>query len=199
MSTTGTRRPLSVEIKYEKYILPTVASLLSGGLVVGWFNGRMEMGPRSLGCRSVLADPRKQEMKTNINKYLKKREPFVPFAPSIAVEEAERFIVGYDGNADFMIMAYDATDEAKELIPAVVHVDGTIRPQIVREETNPMFHKLIMEFKKRSGVACLLNTSFNRHGLPIVMTIKDAIEHLEMGCVDILTVGNYLIKRTGRQ
>lgn len=184
-----------VRFSYFTDIDKKAAELLCAGKVIGWVQGRMEMGPRALGNRSVLADPRNPAVKELINKHLKKRDWFVPFAPSIIDEDSYTFIRDFDKDALFMIMAYDAKDEKKSMIPAVVHVDDTIRPQIVKESINPLYWKLIKSFKDISGVGVLLNTSFNRHGLPIVESPKDAIEHLTNANVDILVIGNYVVER----
>ncbi|MFC1644296.1 carbamoyltransferase C-terminal domain-containing protein, partial [Candidatus Omnitrophota bacterium] len=184
------------DIKYSFFddIEKETAKLISEGHVIGWFQGRMEMGPRALGDRSVIADSRNNEIKERINAHLKKREWFVPFAPSVIDEDAARFVKGLKEEAPFMLMAYDAEEETKPLIPAVVHVDGTLRPQIVKKEINPRYWKLINEFKKITGIGVVVNTSFNRHRLPIVESPKDAVEHLLNGHIEKLVIGNYLVE-----
>ena len=117
----------------------------------------MEMGPRALGNRSVIADPRNAAVKELINKHLKKRDWFVPFAPSIIEEDAHKYIKDFNGDASFMIMAYDAQEGNEKSIPAVVHVDGTIRPQIVRPDINRMYWNMIKSFKDISGVGVVLD------------------------------------------
>ena len=173
------------------------AKLLDAGRVIGWFQGRMEMGPRALGNRSVLADPRKNEMKEKINKHLKKREWFVPFAPSVIEEDAGIFVDGLKEDAPFMLMAYDAKEGISDRVPAVVHVDGTLRPQLVKRNINPRYWELINNFKAITGVGLLINTSFNKHGLPVVESPRDAVEHLINGNVDILAMGDYIVERAG--
>lgn len=184
-----------VKAAYFPEIEKKAAQLLSSGRVIGWVQGRMEMGPRALGDRSVVADPRNAAVKELINKHLKKRDWFVPFAPSIIEEDSDNYIKDLNGDASFMIMAYEAKEGNEKTIPAVVHVDGTIRPQIVRQDINPMYWKLIKAFKDISGIGVVLNTSFNRHGLPIVESPRDAIEHLVNSNVDVLVIGNYIVER----
>lgn len=184
-----------VQFSYFADIEKKTAELLCAGKVVGWVQDRMEMGPRALGNRSVIADPRDGTVKELINKHLKKRDWFVPFAPSMIEEDSHVYIKDFNDYAPFMIMAYDVKEEKKDLIPAVVHVDKTIRPQIVNSGTNHRYWKMIKCFKEFSGVGVVLNTSFNRHGLPIVESPKDAIEHLANSNVDILVIGNYVAER----
>jgi carbamoyltransferase len=185
-----------VKATFFQDIEKRTAQLLASGKVIGWVQGRMEMGPRALGNRSVIADPRNAAVKELINKHLKKRDWFVPFAPSIIEEDAHKYIKDFNGDASFMIMAYDAQEGNEKSIPAVVHVDGTIRPQIVRPDINRMYWNMIKSFKDISGVGVVLNTSFNKHGLPIVGSPKDAVEHLVNSNVDILVIGNYVVERT---
>ncbi|MDC3955554.1 carbamoyltransferase family protein [Polyangium jinanense] len=171
-----------------------VAELIAGGDIVGWFQGAMEYGPRALGNRSLLADPRSPTMKEVLNDRVKHREPFRPFAPSVLVEEAGRwFCIGKSADAsDFMLIAYPARPEQRERIPAVVHVDGTSRVQTVRRETNPRYHKLISAFQAITGVPMLLNTSFN-DSEPIVCTPEHAIETFKGTRIDALAIGDFLV------
>jgi carbamoyltransferase len=171
-----------------------VAARILAGKVIGRFQGRLEAGPRALGNRSVLADPRKPEVKDRINLLLKGREPFVPFAPSVLAEDASRY---WDGsrNYPYMTFAVRASEDAKRELPAVVHVDGTLRPQVVCDDLNPGYAELIRAFKRVSGVGVLLNTSFNRHGHPIVGSPDDALMHLTNQWVDGLSIGKYYVER----
>jgi len=171
-----------------------VAAKILDGKVVGRFQGRLEVGPRALGNRSVLADPRRPEVKDRINLLLKGREPFVPFAPSVLASEAAKY---WDGSADypFMTFAVRASELATRELPAVVHVDGTLRPQVVRDDSNAEYADLIRAFQRVSGVGVLLNTSFNRHGHPIVGSPDDALMHLANGWVDGLSIGKYYVER----
>ncbi len=168
-----------------------VADLLIGGVVLGWFQGRMEMGPRALGARSVLADPRNQGMKDKINKYLKKRDWFVPFAPSGLDAKWDTYLEGYIPEY-FMTKAFNVRPEYRAKLPAITHVDGTARPQGVLADTNPAYYQLLETMERKIGFPVVLNTSFNRHGLPIVGSPKDAVEHLLEGNVEGLAIGPFL-------
>lgn len=168
------------------------ADLIAEGKVVGWFQGRLEFGPRALGNRSVLADPRDEKMKDKINKYLKKRDWFMPFAPSILNEAKEEYLEA-PVEAPFMIMGFNLKREKLKEIPAVAHVDGTVRPQTVTADTNASYWRLISEFEKRSGVPIVLNTSFNRHGQPMVRSPEDAALHAVWGAIEYLVIHRYLV------
>lgn len=184
------RHPLSVRAAGPDEV---VCQLLEGK-VIGRFQGRLEAGPRALGNRSVLADPRRPEIKERINGLLKGREPFVPFAPSILEEDAPLY---WDGPRDypFMTFAVRASARAAQEIPAVVHVDGTLRPQVVCHATNPSYAELIRAFKRATGVGVLLNTSFNRHGHPIVGSPDDALLHLVNGWVEGVSIGKWYVEK----
>jgi carbamoyltransferase len=171
-----------------------IVSRLVQGQVVGVFWGPMEVGPRALGNRSVLADPRHTKVKDRINEILKGREWFVPFAPILLKEDKELY---YDSklNLNHMTIAVNASNYAKENSPNVVHFDGTMRPQEVTFTSNSRLYLLLQEFKKQTGIAVLMNTSFNRHGLPIVESPSDALEHLDNGWVDVLVLGNFLVEK----
>jgi carbamoyltransferase len=184
------------KLKYTKedYIEKTVAKLVSDGKVVGWFQGKMEAGPRALGNRSILADPRNIESRDKVNSVIKYREFWRPFCPSMTIKGAEKYI-NSSILAPFMITTFDVNQEAKKEIPAVVHVDGTTRPQIVEAESNPKFHNLIEEFEKLTNVPCILNTSFNIKGEPIVCTPQDAIRTFSATGLDALAIGPYLLTK----
>jgi len=172
------------------------ARMLADGKIIGWFQGRMEMGPRALGNRSILGDPRTDEMKDIINSRVKFREGFRPFAPSVLEEKTgEYFESNYP--SPYMILVYDVLPEKKAVIPAVTHVDGTGRVQSVSKKHNPKYYRLIQEFEKLTGVAVVLNTSFNIRGKPIVHTPEDAIECFMTTGMDALFIGDYMLtKRT---
>jgi carbamoyltransferase len=182
-------------LDYEKVNDPAkaAAEFIGKGQVVGWFQGRLEYGPRALGNRSVLADPRDINMKDRINRFLKKRDWFMPFCPSILSEAKDDWLADAT-DAPFMIMGFDAVKGKAKEIPAVVHVDDTIRPQTVDRDVNPLYWTLINDFKKETGIPLVLNTSFNKHGLPMVRSPQDAINHFLWDCVDVLIIGNYLIR-----
>ncbi|MFC7397139.1 carbamoyltransferase C-terminal domain-containing protein [Chelatococcus sp. GCM10030263] len=173
-----------------------IAQALTRGEVIGTFQGRMEAGPRALGNRSVLADPRHASVKDRINGLLKGRDPFVPFAPIVMEEEASRHWAG-PTDYRYMTFAVEASQYARETVPAVVHVDGSMRPQVMGERDNPLLHALLGAFRGLTGVGVVLNTSFNRHGLPIVGSPEDALDHLRQGWVDSLWIGPWRVVRGG--
>jgi carbamoyltransferase len=171
-----------------------VAERIAAGDVVGWFQGRMELGPRALGNRSILADPRSREMKDVLNARVKHREPFRPFAPSVLAERtAEWFDQSY--TSPFMVLVYDVLPDKRELVPAITHVDGTGRLQTVEESASPRYHRLISEFDRLTGVPMLLNTSFNESE-PIVTSPADALETFAKTRIDLLVLGNYVVRRS---
>lgn len=194
VTTTLDRWKAQHALKIEHASPELVAARILEGKVIGRFQGRLEVGPRALGNRSVLADPRKPEVKDRINLLLKGREPFVPFAPSLLAEDAPLY---WDGSLDYpyMTFAVRASERAKREVPAVVHVDGTLRPQVVCDDLNPGYAELIRAFKHATGVGVLLNTSFNRHGHPIVGSPDDALMHLTNQWVDGLSIGKYYVER----
>jgi carbamoyltransferase len=170
-------------------LLRRVACDLAEGRIVGWFQGRFEMGPRALGNRSILADPRRAEIKDIINARIKHRESFRPFAPAVLAERAAEFF-HIDQPDPFMTLAPRVRAEKRHLIPAGVHVDGTSRIQTVERATNPRYYGVIEEFEKITGVPVLLNTSFNRQE-PIVARPEEAIScYLRTG-MDVLVLGDY--------
>lgn len=182
--------------RYEDHdaLLATVADLLVDGKVVGWFQGRMEFGPRALGARSLLADPRNPEMKAIINAKVKFREAFRPFAPAVAREDAHRFFEMPEGmDAPFMLLTPKVREECRKLIPAVTHADGSARVQTVTPDVNPLFYRLIRKFGERTGVPVLLNTSFNVRGEPIVCTPENAYNTFVNTGIDALAIGSYLV------
>jgi len=181
-----------VNFTVHENIEKKTAQLLCKGLVVGWFQGRMEGGPRALGARSILADPRMVESKDKVNQIIKYRELWRPFCPSMTEEAAKKYFIQYTC-APFMIITFDANEMAKHDIPAVVHIDKTSRPQIVSPKTNHRFYRLLAEFKKLTGVPVLLNTSFNVKGEPIVCTPQDALRTFFATGMDALVIGKYLI------
>ncbi len=172
------------------------ADLLTQGQVVGWFQGRMEYGPRALGARSVLADPRDPHMRDRINHLMKKRDWFMPFAPSVLAEACDECFENYC-DSPYMNLAFAMRPPYDQLVPAIMHVDQTARPQAVHRATNPLYYAVIQAFQQRTGIPMVLNTSFNRHGLPIVCRPEEAIDHLRWGCIDWLAIGPYLVRRTG--
>ena len=184
-------------LKYETLdddvLLPRVAKLISEGAIVGWFNGRMELGPRALGARSFLADPRRADMREILNHKVKLREWFRPLAPSMQEEHGTE-VFGVEHHDPFMITVIEVAEEYKAKIPAVVHVDGTARPQMVNKLTNPRYWRLIDEFKKITGIPMLLNTSFNVQE-PIVCTPQNAVNTFNNSNFDALVLENNLVLR----
>lgn len=169
------------------------ARLLAQDKIVGWFQGRMELGPRALGARSILANPCSVAIRDEINARVKGREPFRPFAPSVLDEEAVSFFELPDRTAaPFMIVTFQTRESVRGQIPGVVHVDGSARVQTVREEDNPRFHRLLRHFHALSGIPVLLNTSFNRAGEPIVCSPGDAVQCFLRSGLDALVIGDYL-------
>jgi carbamoyltransferase len=175
-------------------IAAEVAGFLAEGKVVGWFQGRMELGPRALGNRSILADPRTVAMRDKVNR-VKGREMWRPLAPSILAERTSEWFEIVPPNA-FMLFASQAREIAKEKAPAIVHVDGSARPQPVTKKLNPHYYDLIMEFEKLTGVPVLLNTSFNSAGEPIVCSPEDAVETFCATDLDLLVLGPFIARKT---
>jgi carbamoyltransferase len=171
------------------------AKLLSEQRVLGWFQGRSEFGPRALGNRSIIADPRKPEMKDTLNKRVKHRQAFRPFAPIVLYERASEIFEG-DEDSPYMLIAKRVRPEWVDRIPAIVHVDGTARVQTVRKETNPRLYQLLTEFEALTGVPVLLNTSFNVKGEPIVETPRDAIDCFLSTGIDDLILHDTLVGKT---
>jgi len=170
------------------------AKLIAQNKIIGWFQGRMEVGPRALGGRSIVANPTDPRMKDAVNNNVKFREAWRPFAPSILADCMEEYF-GTKHPSPFMILAFQAREEVKPKIPAALHVDGTGRPQTVEKETNPRYWDLINEFRKISGVPVVLNTSFNVAGQPIVCTPKDAIGTFYICGLDALSIGDFIVEK----
>ncbi len=173
------------------------AQLMSEGAVVGWVQGRSEFGPRALGNRSIVADPRPAENKARINQMVKKREGYRPFAPSVLEEDVREFFELPDGmdSLPFMIFVVNVREEKRGLLGAITHVDGTARVQTVSRETNPRYWDLIKAFKDITGVPVLLNTSFNNNVEPIVDSVEDSIVSFLTTGLDYLVVGDFVAKK----
>jgi carbamoyltransferase len=172
----------------------TAAEMLSQGKILGWYQGRMEFGPRALGSRSILADPRDPEMNIKVNNAVKFREWWRPFAPSLKKEAAPEYLESaYD--SPFMILTAQVRPEKRGVIPSVTHVDGSARPQTVEKEINPLYYRLIDEFGKHTGVPVVMNTSFNLRGEAIVHTPTDAIRTFFSSGMDALLLGSFLVEK----
>jgi carbamoyltransferase len=174
-----------------------IGDALARGKVVARFAGRMEYGPRALGNRSILAEARSASVNDWLNQRLKRTE-FMPFAPSILEGDAARFLRGWSPDqvaARFMTVTYDVAPEARGDCPAVVHVDGTARPHVVRSDDNAGYHRILEAYKRRTGLPIVVNTSFNMHEEPIVCTPDDAVRSYRAGCADVLALENLLVQR----
>ena len=176
-------------------ICAEAAELLSQGHVLGWFQGRSEFGPRALGNRSILADPRSPEMKDKLNKRVKHRQAFRPFAPIVLAERASEIFEGEE-ESPFMLVAKRVRPQWKDRIPAIVHVDGTARVQTVRHETNERLYRLLKAFEALTGVPVLINTSFNVKGEPIVESPRDAVECFLSTGIDDLVLHDRLVRKS---
>jgi carbamoyltransferase len=183
------------EVLDDAALAGAAAALVAEGKVVGWFQGAAEWGPRALGNRSILADPRRADMKEILNARIKHREPFRPFAPSVLAEcVGDYFEQSYPD--PFMIKVYNVRPERRPEIPAVTHVDGTGRLQTVAREVNPRYWDLIHEFGRRTGTPVVLNTSFNENE-PIVGSPEEAVSCFERTYMDALVIGNYALRKAG--
>jgi carbamoyltransferase len=177
----------------EAALLRTTARHIAEGKVLGWFQGRVEWGPRALGQRSILADPRRPEMKDVLNRRIKHRETFRPFAPSI-LEEATGEFFEKTHPSPFMTFAYNVRPEKRAVIPAPTHVDGTARLQTVSRTANPLYWKLIRAFGDLTGVPVVLNTSFNDNE-PIVCRPEEALDCFQRTQMDVLVMGNFVLEK----
>jgi carbamoyltransferase len=186
----------SAGLKYRKMekAPAEIAQLLSEGSVLGFYQGRMEIGPRALGCRSILADPRRKEMKAIINAKIKFREPFRPFAPSVLEEQAGQYFKNAV-SSPFMNIVFEVLEEKRSIVPAITHVDHSARIQTVSARTNPYYYAIIQEFAQRTGVPVLLNTSFNIKGEPIVESPANAINCFLGTGLDYLVLDQFLVSK----
>jgi carbamoyltransferase len=187
---------VTYKLPYRRLADPAhaAAERLAAGKIIGWFQGRTEFGPRALGQRSILADPRDVSVRDRVNAAVKFREAWRPFAPSILEEHASEFFEGCV-TSPFMILTFRARPKAMETIPAVVHIDGTARVQTVNRSVNPLYWSLIKRFAELTGVPVVLNTSFNLKGDPIVNTIRDAIQTFYTSGLDSLIVGPFCVDK----
>lgn len=182
----------------EEALLARTAELLAAGRTVGWFQGRMEFGPRALGARSILAGPGDPEMKDRLNREVKGREPFRPFAPAVPEEKAGDWFQ-LNEPSPFMLIASQVRPDAAEKIPAVVHRDGSARVQTVSRNEHPRFHRLLTAFGGLTGVPVLLNTSFNLKGEPIVCNPSQALEDYRRSGLDALVINDCLLEKNGEE
>ena len=186
------------ECKIERFdnldeICNQTADAVAEGLVVGWFQGRMEWGPRALGNRSILCDPRRQDMKEILNQKIKRRESFRPFAPSILREHVAAWFEE-DADVPFMMQVFQVREDKRRLIPAVTHVDGSGRLQTVYQNTNPRFYRLIEKFYERTDVPMMLNTSFNENE-PVVCRPQEALDCFLRTNMDLVVLEDWIVRR----
>lgn len=183
----------AITFEHSSRVAEEVADRLAAGQVIGWFQGRMELGPRALGNRSILASPRSTEIRDRVNR-LKGREQWRPLAPSVLAERAGHYFE-LSGESPFMLFATKVRADVRHEVPAVVHIDGSARPQTVRRDENPALHGLIEAFENRTGVPLVLNTSFNAAGEPIVCTPADATRTFLATGLDALACGEFIVQR----
>lgn len=183
-----------IKFRENKAIESVAAELLFRDKIVGWFQGRMETGPRALGARSILANPAKAVTKDYINTHVKNRENWRPFAPSILYEAKDEYLIKAK-ESPFMALSFEVSEETKAKIPAVIHIDNTTRAHLVKKEINPRYWLLIDEFRKISGIPAVLNTSFNISGEPIVCTPEDALRTFYASGMDYLAIGDFLVDK----
>jgi carbamoyltransferase len=204
---------------YQQYddfeeLAAKTATALADGNVVGWFQGRMEFGPRALGGRSILGDARNEEMQKKLNLKIKYREGFRPFAPSVLAEDAAEYFE-LEGNSPYMLLVHNVQEKRRKTLPdnyrslplmeklyylrsdlpSITHIDFSARIQTVHQETNPRYWTLINEFKKQTGYGLVVNTSFNVRGEPIVCTPEDAYKCLMRTEMDYLVIGNFIFDK----
>jgi carbamoyltransferase len=183
------------KLRYRRMenVAEEVAAVLAQDRIVGWFQGRMEFGPRALGARSILASPLNADMQARLNE-IKDREDFRPVAPVVLEEEAGRWFIGADVSP-FMLFVHEVAPDKAARIPAVRHVDGTARIQTVNERQNPRYYNLLKAFQRRTGVPVLVNTSFNTRSEPVVCTPRDAVECFWTSPIDALAIGSFLLQK----
>jgi carbamoyltransferase len=177
----------------EDALCRRTAAAIADGKVVGWFQGRMEWGPRALGNRSIVCDPRRSDIKELLNQKIKRRESFRPFAPSVLAEHVSEWFEEDDA-VPFMMQVFQIREEKRALLPAVTHVDGSGRLQTVSRRTNPRYARLIDAFRESTGVPMVLNTSFNENE-PVVCRPEEALDCFLRTRMDVLVLGNYIIER----
>ena len=190
---------MKVLIADDDRLMDQVADRLQQGKVIGWFQGRFEWGPRALGSRSILADPRNPAMKDIVNTKIKFREPYRPFAPSVLAECAETYFelpnAMHHYPARYMLYVVPVRPSKQSSLPAITHVDGTGRLQTVFRDASPRYYQLIERFGQATGMPALLNTSFNLKGEPIVNTPANAFNTFSKSEMDMLVMGNFIVEK----
>lgn len=186
-----------IQVPYQKLDNPAkmASQLILENKIIGWFQGRMEFGPRALGARSILANPAMPNVKRVLNEKIKYREDFRPFCPSVTEEDAHIYFTGKAKKSPFMNITFNTTEIAKEYTPGIVHNDGTARIQTVSKTDNPIYHKLLTYLKELTGHPVVVNTSFNTNNEPIVASPHDAIATFYKSGIDALIIGNYFIEK----
>jgi carbamoyltransferase len=175
----------------------SAAEIVASGRIVGWYQGRAEIGPRALGNRSILCDARRLDAKEVLNRDVKHREPFRPFAPACALEDAGRWFESGKPNP-FMLKVWQVLPHARPLLPAITHVDGSARLQTVAPAENALFHRLLVETGRRTGTPCVVNTSFNIRGEPIVNSPLDALKCYFTTGLDALVIDRFVLEKEPR-
>lgn len=186
------------KVKNENLLIEEVVEKITKGKVAGWIQGKFEWGPRALGHRSIIADPRSMQMKETVNRKIKFREAFRPFAPSVIEEKATKYFFvpsKLHSPLKYMLYVVPVKNNEQKNLGAVTHADGTARPQIVEQKVNPLYHKLISEFGKNTGVSAILNTSFNLKGEPIVNTSEEAYSTFQKSGLDLLVLKDRIIEK----
>ena len=185
------------KIEDDQVLCEQIAKAIFEGKIIGWFQGRMEFGPRALGCRSILANPCLPDMQDVLNAQVKHREGFRPFAPIVLEENAADYFE-METDSPFMLLAPRVREEKKDVIPAVTHVDGTARVQTLASDQNPLLYRLIRELEKLNNVPVVVNTSLNLRGEPMVCSPEDAISTFERSGMDILVMGKWVARKEGK-
>lgn len=185
------------DVKYKKCtnIQKATAELIEKEFFIGWFQGELEFGPRALGHRSIIADPRNKNISKILNSKIKKREWFRPYAPAVLIDKADEYFIIDKKMLPHQFMLIAVETKKPKIIPAVVHVDNTSRVQLVDKKVNPMFYNLILEFEKITGIPVVMNTSFNRRGEPIVCTPENAVDMLKNTALDYLAINDFLVEK----
>lgn len=191
----GVLKQSKLDYKKCDSIAKEVAKLIADNAIVGWFQGRMEVGARALGGRSILANPLNPDARDHVNKHVKNREAWRPFCPSLQFESFKEYFDTNIDSSNYMIIACDIDKSYLDVLPSCIHIDGTVRPQTVKKDANPIYWEMLGEFKKLTGHPIVVNTSFNVQGEPIVMKPEDAIRCFYASGMDALAIGSFLIKK----
>lgn len=191
---SATLKRLNLVAQNYDDITSVAAELLATGYVIGWFQGRSEVGPRALGQRSILANPAHTSFRERVNREIKYREPWRPFAPSILAEKADKYLLDATPSP-FMLLTFEVLEQQRAKVPAIVHIDGTTRPQTVERSLNPLYWELIHSFEQKTGIPMILNTSFNLDNEPIVNSPTDALRTFFASGLDALVLGHFLLTK----